>query len=166
MPTALEANPDSLDDGEKNVVAQIRKHGWFNHNVQAEPGHKGFHYTTGFCVNVAFPELIVFSLKISHDIFWNIFKALRAGQSFPVGRPIPDVLGDVDVMLLPVSKQHYREHLGWNRWFYGGDDFPCLQLVYPDRANAFPWQPQFDVNWRDRQDDLTDDDWGRAEREA
>jgi hypothetical protein len=48
MLTALDADPNLLDEGEKNVVAQIRKHGWFSHNVMAEPGHKGFCYTTGF----------------------------------------------------------------------------------------------------------------------
>jgi hypothetical protein len=116
-------------------------------------------------VNTAFPELLVFSLKISHDVFWGIFRDLKAGRTFPIGRPIPDIL-EVDVMLLPVSKQQYREHLGWNRWFYAGENFSCLQLVYPDLAGVFPWQPQFDANWRDRQDDLTDHDWGRADREA
>lgn len=166
MKTTLDAPPELLDDQEKNVVAQIRKHGWFSHNVFAEPGHKGFHYTTGFCVNAAFPELLIFSLKFSHDIFWDIFNELKAGRTFPIGRPIPDILGNVDVMLLPISTRQYRDYLGWNRWFYRGDNFSCLQLVYPDRANVFPWQPKFDAAWRDRQDDLTNGDWGRSDREA
>jgi hypothetical protein len=164
MRTALDAPPGKLDEHERNVVANIREHGWFDHQVAAEPGYKGFHYTTGFWKTANSPELIVFSLKIAHDILWNLYKRARAGEDLPVGQPVPDVLGGVDVMFLPVDKKHYREHLGWNRWFYGGDDFPCLQLVYPDLENVFPWQPGFDPAWGDRQDDLTAGDWGRASR--
>ncbi|HEY1605029.1 MAG TPA: DUF4262 domain-containing protein [Allosphingosinicella sp.] len=30
--------------------------------------------------------------------------------------------------------------LGWSRWFYGGDVFPYLRLVWPDRVGLFPWE--------------------------
>ncbi len=165
MRTALDAPPEALDEQEARVVGKIREYGWFSHDIFAEPGHKGFRFTTGFCVSVAFPELIAFTLAISHGIFGNIHQDLKDGRKFPVGRPIPDVLDGVDVVLLPVAKRHYGEHLGWSRWFYGGDDFPCLQLVYPDLANVFPWQDGFDPAWAQRQDDLSEGDWGRAVRE-
>ncbi|MCA8277395.1 DUF4262 domain-containing protein [Burkholderia sp. AU30280] len=43
-----------------------------------------------------------------------------------------------------IEKTHYEAHLGWNRWFYGNDDFPCVQLLWPDRNGIFPWQPEAD----------------------
>ncbi|AMU18382.1 hypothetical protein BJL96_15195 [Burkholderia cenocepacia] len=43
-----------------------------------------------------------------------------------------------------VKPAHYEAHLGWNRWFYGNDAFPCVQLLWPDRNGIFPWQPEAD----------------------
>jgi len=28
------------------------------------------------------------------------------------------------------------------RWFYGGSNFPLLQLYWPDRNGKFPWDPK------------------------
>ncbi|MFL5577733.1 MAG: DUF4262 domain-containing protein [Gemmatimonadaceae bacterium] len=33
-----------------------------------------------------------------------------------------------------------RSFVGFARWFYGGDDFPVLQVVYPDRTGRYPWE--------------------------
>jgi len=48
---------------------------------------------------------------------------------------------------------------GESRWFYGGDDFPCLQIVWPDRAGRFPWEADFDAQFEGNQPDLTEQGW-------
>jgi hypothetical protein len=46
------------------------------------------------------------------------------------------------VKLRPVrDPASYREHVGYARWFYRGDEFPLLQLVWPDKAGRFPGEP-------------------------
>jgi Domain of unknown function (DUF4262) len=42
-----------------------------------------------------------------------------------------------------------------------GDDFPCLQPVWPDKANRFPWQDGFDRGFEGQQPDLTAGAWAR-----
>jgi hypothetical protein len=49
--------------------------------------------------------------------------------------------------------------LGWSRWFYGGDAFPCLQIVWSDRDGRFPWQSGFDPALAGLQPDLTENGW-------
>jgi hypothetical protein len=90
--------------------------------------------------NVNFPELITFSLsqEIAHDTFWHIYRELKAGQSFAIRQPVENVFEQLKAAFLPVSQQHFKDHLGWNRWFYGGDCFKCVQLVWPDRDGKFP----------------------------
>ena len=41
--------------------------------------------------------------------------------------------------------------MGHAVWFYGEDNFPAVQCIYPDLENRFPWEPNFDASWRERQ---------------
>jgi len=161
MLTALDASDDAFDDGERNFVSNIREHGWFRTNVFAEAEFPGFSYTTGFWVSLRRPEIITFSLRseTTHDIYWDIFRDARGGIEIPIGRRTNEIFANNPAYVFLVAKKRYPEYLGWSRWFYGGDDFPCLQLVWPDRAGLFPWDSGADEAFLSSQPDLTEDGW-------
>ncbi len=53
---------------------------------------------------------------------------------------------------LAKAEQRWAQHvMGYALWFYGEDEFPVFQCVYPDLNNRFPWDDGFDTTWRDRQ---------------
>ena len=161
MITALDAPPAMLDKHEQNFVVKIREHGWLGTHIAPDEQGPGFSYTTGFWLKFEVPELIVFSLRrdIAHDTFWHVYRELEAGKRFPVGEPSDNIFSNVSGLLLPVSRRHYRHHLGWSRWFYGNDDFQCLQLLWPDRDLSFPWSPGASDELRRDQPDLTEGNW-------
>ena len=161
MLTALQASEDALDPQEKAFVSKIREHGWFATHVLAEAHSPGFSYTTGFSVNLGQSEVIVFGLRseTAHSVLWDIFRDLKAGKLLPLRARLTDVLGNRDTYLFPVDKAQYPEYLGWSRWFYGGDDFPCSQLVWPDREDRFPWDAQFDPSLAGVQPNIADGGW-------
>ncbi|WP_082765655.1 MULTISPECIES: DUF4262 domain-containing protein [unclassified Phenylobacterium] len=161
MQTALSAPENALDDGERAFVASIREHGWFRTSVLADDNQSGFSYTTGFWLTLGHPELIVFGLKseTTHAVLWDVFRDLKSGKRFPVRSRIADLFGNHQACLFPVDRANYPEHLGWSRWFYGGDEFPCLQLVWPDREGTFPWETGFDV-MVGLQPDISEGGWG------
>jgi hypothetical protein len=161
VPTAIDLPVGKLDQHDKNFIAKIQEHGWFRTNVFADEEGPGFSYTTGFWLAFGTPEVIVFSLKANsaHTIMGDIYRALESGETLPIRKPLSKLFRSHDAVLLPVSKRHYREYLGWNRWFYGGDDFPCVQLVWPDTHGVFPWVPGFEDRFVNDQIDLTDGDW-------
>ena len=161
MLTALDASLDALDEGEQSFVAKVREHGWFRTGVFGDEKGPGFSYTTGFWVNGNQPELIIFSTKddIAHDVFWDLFRDAKSGQALPVGQRTDAVFANLPAYAFRVAKKHYRDFLGWSRWFYGGDGFSCLQIVWPDRAGKFPWEPGFDVEFEADQPDLTEEGW-------
>ncbi|WP_316163214.1 DUF4262 domain-containing protein [Bradyrhizobium sp. SZCCHNRI20481] len=161
MYTALDADPEKLDDGDRTFVAKIRQHGWATTSIGADDEGPGFAYTTGFWLKFGHPELIVFSLpgQTAHDTFWHLYRELEAGRRMPVGSETGDVFENAPAVLLPVAQRHYRDHLGWSRWFYAGDRFECLQLLYPDRDGHFPWSPQISIDIRAAQPDLTEGNW-------
>lgn len=161
MLTALDAPSDALDQHERTFVENIREHGWFRNGVFADDDHVGFAYTTGFWISAKQPELIIFSLSqdVSHKVFWDLFRDAKDGAALLIGKRTDGVFGGAPAYAFPVAKKHYRELLGWSRWFYGGDDFPCLQIVWPDRNGVFPWEPNFETDFQSSQPDLTERGW-------
>lgn len=161
MWTALDTDVEKLDRQERTFVTIIREHGWHQMNVAADEEGPSFSYTTGFWLS-GFPEIIVFAMKqdIASDALWDLFRSQKSGQSYPAAIVSDEIFANLPACLLPVSKSHYRDYLGWARWFYGGDSFPCLQLVWTDRQGNFPWQPDFSSEFDGLQPDLSDGHWG------
>ena len=161
MRTALDFPTSALDAGEGDFLAKVREHGWFATHVLGEGDQPGFSYSTGFWLSIGAPEVIVFSLKreIAHNVLWDIFRDVQGGLKLPVGKSTPNIFGNAAAYLFPVAPPNYPEHLGWSRWFYCGDEFPCVQLVWPDPSGVFPWQSHFDGRFRTDQPDLSETGW-------
>jgi len=162
MRTALDAAEETLDERERDFIRNIREHGWFRTSVFGDGQNPSFSYTTGFWLTLGFPEIVVFALKpeTAHAVLWDIWNDIRQDRTPAIGEPA-DLFGNHKGYLLPVRQAEYSNHLGWNRWFYGGDDFPCVQMVWPDREGQFPWDSEFDAGFQDDQPDLSVSGWDR-----
>ena len=160
MRTALDANPSQHDEEERKFVSDVREHGWFDTHVF--DGDPSFSYTTGFALQDS-PDFIVFSLNrtVSHDIFWDLFRDACAGVRRPNGTRLDDVIANLPVFLFPVADRYHKKYLGWSRWFYGTPVVPTLQVVWPDRAGLFPWEADFDEEFRNGQPDLSEQGWSK-----
>lgn len=167
MLTALDAPPTALDENEQSFVTKVREHGWARTSVFGDDEGPGFSFTTGFWVNAGQPELIMFATKdeIVRDVFWDLYREAKKGAVLPLGVRTDAVFANLPAYVFPVAKRHYANFLGWSRWFYGGDEFPCVQIVWPDRAGAFPWENNFDAEFRADQPDLTEKGWANEVRD-
>eukprot|EP01037_Dinobryon_pediforme_P001534 gene1534-1557_t len=161
MLTALDASPESLDQNERHFVDIIRVHGWFNTTVLPDPDHAGFNYTTGWQVSIDHPELIIFGIKAetSSSVLWDLYREALTGEQLADGTRTDRAFKGLPAYTFAVSPRFYPEYLGWSRWFYGGDDFRCFQLVWPDRDGRFPWDHGADPAFASAQPDLTENGW-------
>lgn len=164
MQTRLDSPTGKLDRHEQDFVAQIREFGWRSTSVITDNEGPGFTYTTGFWANLSIPEVIVFSLdsKVAHDVLWDIYREAKNGRQFPTGVCVSDIFANVDAFLIPVGKEAYPYYLGWSSWFYGGNGFPCVQLVWPDQEGRFPWQAGIEKGFRLLQPDTSPEGWVKA----
>jgi hypothetical protein len=162
--TALAASPVDLDPREQDFVSKVREFGWHCTNVFGDEQGPGFSYSTGIWLSTGFPEIVVFSLKseTAQAVIWDIFRDIQSGKPPPIGARTSSIFANIDAVLLPCAKSRYRNFLGWSRWFYGGDDFDCVQLVWPDATGRFPWEPKFDQQRQDNQPDMTEKGWTAA----
>lgn len=161
MTTALDLPPEKLDEVEARFVAAIQKFGWFCTRVAGDEVGPSFSYTSGLWAKAKHPELIMFGLlkDTSYGVFEDIYRELDRGIILETGVALPNLFGNAVAYVFPVAEKYYAEYLGWSRWFYRGNAFPCLQIVWPDHAGKFPWEAAFDPAFCNDQPDLTEMGW-------
>ncbi|MBB4000481.1 DUF4262 domain-containing protein [Aureimonas pseudogalii] len=161
MRTVLDVPAKTLDTSEMAFVAEVREHGFIRTEVSGDREGPGFSYSTGFWVTTSQPEFIMFGMmgEAAHTVFWDLYRDAQAQAALSFGKKTDRVFANLPACIFPIAKRFYADHLGWSRWFYRGDEFPCLQVVWPDREGVFPWEAGFDPAFSDRQSDLTEQGW-------
>lgn len=147
--------PEPEDDFEEKLVSNVRTHGCSIVNVHTHEQRAGWAFSIGYYINYAHPEVIVFGLSQStaHSILNDICGRIAKGERFSVGARDDRLLKGLDVCFLNVALDHYRGHFGYANWFYASlaEPFPAIQMIWPDRENRFPWDPDRDTSVRQLQ---------------
>jgi hypothetical protein len=139
--------PRPEDEGDRRLLHDVQTHGWHIVHVGMPVGEDsegpGWSYSVGLFHTLGHPEFIVVGLPWStaEAIINDLGSRVRAGQRFGNGMHDPDVLENHNVRFVTMRTDEYRAHLGYAIWFYRGMEFPVLQVVWPDRAGRFPWDP-------------------------
>jgi hypothetical protein len=142
-----------LDDGDRKLIADVEKYGCHIIHVSESSGIPGWSYTIGVYETLKQPELIVIGLSpdLSHFVLNEVVRLMRAGTQIENAIRIPDLLDQV-VCEFRTPQQRWAAHvMNCASWFYGGEQFPVLQCIYPDLSNYLPWETAFDSSWRERQ---------------
>ena len=145
--------PTPEDKHEEKAIADIEKHGVHVLNVFDPDGNDPkFNYSVGLWHSYEHPEILIFGLdaEISTQLINDIADKCRADDPKPThGSISSDYVSNFDVQFLRVPKSQYKEHFGWARWLYKGDDFPVLQMVFPDKFGNWPWSDEVseDFKW-------------------
>ncbi|OOQ58445.1 DUF4262 domain-containing protein [Mucilaginibacter pedocola] len=142
------------DEARNNVTANIEQHGCHIVLVQSGNSVPDFAYSIGLYERFNHPEIICFDLKsdLMSSMINHACDLIEQGELLIPGKLYDGFLEGHNVQLLPVDKAFYAEHFGYARWYYGNYiDFPALQIVYPDLQGNFPWEENFNPEWKFRQ---------------
>jgi hypothetical protein len=147
------ALPTPEGAGDRKLFADVKKFGW--HVIKVAPDDEGpaFAYSIGIYHSFQHPEIVIFGLDVTdmHRMINAIGEAIRSGSRFSDGDESDAALEGYNVLFRRVEMRHYREHFGYARWFYQGDEFPVLQCVWPDSKHRYPGNRRFDANIKDLQ---------------
>lgn len=139
------------DESEQKVLDDIRHHGLHVINVWEDENGPGFCYSIGLFENYAHPEIIIIGLRpeLAHTLLNNMAFDIKQGKTFTPGEFHEGVLDDFLCYFGEVPKFHHRDYVGWAHWFYGEDNFPLVQCIYPTVKGIFPWERDFpeDTIW-------------------
>ena len=147
-----------MNSGDAQVHADIATYGWHVVKVLEDAEGPGFAFTIGLYRRFEHPELIVVGLPpdTMHRLLNVAGEAVRSGQVYVAGQAYDDLLEAYSCTFRPVPVRQYEPYLGYARWYYRGDDFPTLQLVWPDREHRYPWAAPPDAWIRGAQPVLAD----------
>lgn len=133
------------DEPERRAIEDVTKFGIhilqvFNEDLSTPC----FSYTVGLWHTHRHPEVILFGLKddLCRSVLNDLNREIGKGRSFAAGSSAEQVLEGFRVYFETVPSEQYREYLGWNRWFYGGDEFEAVQMIWPNTLGVFPWQKE------------------------
>lgn len=135
---------DDLSPDEKKVLQDVLEEGVHLVHVPGDDDGPAFSFTIGLWFQFEQPEVIVFGLpdEVSTELLNAVTDEASDGKRFQNGEDHKDLLVGYTVRFLDVPKDKILEHLGTAQWAYDGTEFPCVQLVWPDKQQRWPWDEQ------------------------
>jgi predicted RNA binding protein YcfA (HicA-like mRNA interferase family) len=141
------------DESEQRVIDDVAKFGWHCINIHPEGDEVGYAFTVGLFASYGHPGLIIFGLQsqTAHAILSIAARAAKDGAPLNLDQSTDALLEGYSCCFGQVSREEYREHVGYCRWFYYGNNFPLYQVIWPSRSGLFPWHPEATDEFRTAQ---------------
>ena len=134
--------PEPDHEADEILFRNVRKHGC--HIVGITDADPAFAFSIGLYLNYRHPKLIIFGLPSddAQAVINHVRDHVSDGRKFADGDICDDLFTDCKICFWQVPFESYREYLGIARWFYGksGLVFPCLQMIWQDANQRFPWE--------------------------
>lgn len=129
------------DEAERKVLSDVAEYGWHCLNIHPDGDSAPWTFTIGLYKTWGFPELIIVGLKseVAHGILNIVATGLAKGSRPDLSAVNDDLAEGYKCCFIEVSKERYLEYVGTARWYYGGNDFPLYQIVWPSNHGYFPW---------------------------
>jgi hypothetical protein len=132
-----------LQPADRKLLDDVDEFGVHVVHVPEDEDGPGFSFTVGLWHTFQQPEVVVFGLAedVAHDLLNAIADEAADDRKFLADSRHDDVLVGYPVRFFAVPKSSYEDVLGSAVWAYEGDDFPAVQLVWPDKQGRWPWDP-------------------------
>jgi hypothetical protein len=140
----MRARTDELSPPDRKLLDDVDEYGvHIVHVPENDDGEPGFSFTIGLWHSFEQPEVVVFGLpeEVAHDLLNSIADEAAEDKKFLPDTRHEEVLVGYPVRFVAVPKERYGDYLGSAVWAYESADFPCVQLVWPDKQGRWPWEP-------------------------
>ena len=145
---------------EQRIIDDVEQYGWFGLSVapraDSEDPQEWWTYTVGLSKSHGWPEFVVFGQ--TSDIALSILgvaieECEKSGEIPQNGQRLETTLKDFDAVLVDGSAipDSYFNSANWFARHSGGQKPSRLQLMWPDKAGKFPFDPDCDPEVRSMQ---------------
>jgi hypothetical protein len=137
----MRARTPDLPPADVKVLDDVEQFGVHIVHVPEDDEGPGFSFTVGLWETFQQPEVLVFGLptEIAHGLLDGLTDEVDGDRRFAAGEKHDGLLVGYPVRFLELPKARFAEFLGVAMWAYEGDDFPAVQLVWPDKQGRWPW---------------------------
>src|ERR1035441_10160050 len=146
------------DEHERKAIEDVRQHGVHILHVFDDKGvAPEFSYTVGLWHAHGHPEILISGLKESlrHSLLNHLNRMIAEGREFKDGQSYTDVIDNYRCYFQEIPKIKYQDYLGWDMWFYDGDEFDAVQMLWPSVDHIYSWEDKVDDFLRNAQEILT-----------
>ena len=138
----------------KLVSDNIEKFGCHLTLIEADNYLPAFVYSIGLFKKFGHPEIICFGLNtdVMASIINHACDLIKNGETLTADKSYRGFLEGFPIQFINVDKEYYQNYVGYAGMFYNQTfDFPLLQLVWTDKQNNFPWDKDFNPDWKFKQ---------------
>ncbi|MCD2425514.1 DUF4262 domain-containing protein [Niabella pedocola] len=128
------------------TAANIEKFGLQVIMVGGTDYSPSFAYSIGLYKTYRHPEIICFGLSdnLGHVIINDVAELIKSGEWIESLKDYDNIFRDSRAAFLRVDERNVDHYFRTAINFYGGAEFPALQLVWTDRNDRFPWEENFE----------------------
>ncbi|MDD4968932.1 MAG: DUF4262 domain-containing protein [Paludibacter sp.] len=143
---------DKCEHTDKNddFLADIEKYGLTVVLIQATDYLPSFGYTIGLWKNYKHPEIIGFGLNTEtlHIVLNDIAELVKSGQTIETYKNYPNIFESGKAVFISVDQKNLTDYFGTAINLYNTENFPAIQLVWTDRNDRFPWETDFEEEFK------------------
>jgi len=132
---------------EQKIAADVEQYDWSA--VSVSDASPSFVYSVGLMFSLGHPELIIFGLDgEGYYVLRAMVEDIRAGRSFAEPATYDDVLAEGAIATRRVHPSQHELHLGYATGYCRErgrtGELEAMQVLWPDTADRFPFQPGCD----------------------
>lgn len=144
---------DQLTPAERQVLDDVEENGVHVVNVPETAGCPEHSYSVGLWHSFEQPEVIVFGLpsEIASELIEAIADEAAEGVEFATNSRHDGLLQAYAVRFEAVPPRCHATHLPLACWAHETEQFPVLQIVWPDKHGRWPWEEGVREGFRDAQ---------------
>ncbi|MEV7007287.1 DUF4262 domain-containing protein [Streptosporangium sp. NPDC051022] len=150
------AHDVELDEFDRDTMRKVRERGWVVIMVPEDEDGPGWAFTVGLWHTFRSPETAMFGLDIEvmRDCLNTLADEIAAGNGLVADQERDDVIRNYSVVTRNVDQSWYRSLFGMALHFYQRPPLPFMEVVWPDNAGRFPWDPRATPRLRELQPSL------------
>ncbi len=137
-----------------NILKDIDEHGVHIAFVDTDGYSPCFGYSIGLYKGYNHPELIIIGLpqELIGAIINGVKSEIENGTKYIEEVKYDGFLQGYPMQFVEVQLGHYQDYVGYAGWYNDNSfNFPVLQMVWPDKENCFPWDDDFNPNFKFQQ---------------
>jgi hypothetical protein len=140
-------------EAERSIKEIVEKHGWYVALFHATNYIPSFAYTIGLWKTFKHPEIISFGFKTDTlGEILNISGAkVKSGERIKILSNYTDIFESGRAQFINVNEDYIKDYFGYGLWYNEHKPFPALQLVWTDRNDKFPWEKDFEEEFKFKQ---------------
>jgi Domain of unknown function (DUF4262) len=137
-----------FDELLQKTKVNIEKFGLQVISINASSYLPSFSYSIGLWQRFQHPEIICFGLKIDlmHALINDVAEIIKRGEKIETARNYTTLFNNLDAQFLSIDPRNVGDYFGLALKYYKCDLITAMQLVWPDNANRFPWEADFQEN--------------------